>query len=352
MENQILRVATIVLMSALSSACGKASHQPGASPVSLFGSSNLSSTGETPGFDILLKEIFQPRCVACHASFATHDGILASGTITNRNPQSSSLYTRVSNGSMPLGSPGLSEVEVTAIYNWISSGSPATAGVTIPPSTGGSIPPTPTPTPTPSPNPPSTISPTFAWIQANVLTPRCIVCHRSPNASGGYDLSSHANTIAAGRVVAGNPTGSKLFQRINDNSMPPGGPALSAEVKAAIRTWIQNGALNDAPAGGLPPDANPPTPPPLPALEPKFASIMANIIAPRCLSCHSSVNPRAGVVLDTYQRVMREIRPGNATNSKFYEVIEDNEMPASGSPLSFVQKETIRQWINMGALNN
>lgn len=333
-------------MIALLAACGRPSKMP-------EGESDLNSAGVTPGFDLLLEKVFAPKCLACHAGFSTQPGMLASGTVIVGNPDSSALYTKVAAGLMPKNGTPLSSDEVKAIYNWISAGAPATTsgggsnsgpgggGSSGPGSGGGTMPP-----------PAGTISPTFAWIQANVLTPRCIICHRGASAPAGYDLSSYANVTAGGRVIAGNAAGSRFFQRIDNDSMPPGGPALSAEVKMAIRTWIQNGALDDAPPGGLPPGSGGTAPPPLPPLEPKFASIMANIIGPRCLACHSATNPSDGVVLQDYTRVMRQVRAGSPGSSTLYEVIEDNEMPRSGGPLSFEQKETIRQWIAAGALNN
>lgn len=332
----------IVFTLLILTACGRPSKLP-------ENSDALSAGGSAPGFDILLQKIFQPKCVACHASFATHGGIMSA--VVAGNPDASVLYTKVATGQMPKNGTPLSSSEVTAIFDWISAGAPAvTANNPTPGSSGGSpvlgggaggTAPAPT-----------AISPTFAWIQANVLTPRCVICHRGAGAPGGYDLSSYANVLAGGRVVAGNPAGSRFFQRIDNNSMPPGGPALAADVKTAIRQWIQNGANNDAPAGGLPPGSTPPPPPPLPPLEPKYASLAANIFGPRCTACHNSTTATAGVNLQTYAGVLRQVRAGVAADSDLYDEVEKNDMPASGPPLSFAQKENIRLWINAGALNN
>src|SRR5262249_47936068 len=148
--------------------CGRASHTPSRSSLKTFASVDMSSIVQSPSFDNLLPRIFQPKCVSCHAGFATLDGMIAAGVIVNRNPDSRPLYLRVAGGTMPMGGPPLTAQEVTAIYNWISLGSPSTsstsAGAVPPGSAGGATPPA--------------ISPTFAWIQANVLTPRCVVCHR------------------------------------------------------------------------------------------------------------------------------------------------------------------------------
>lgn len=329
--------------------CGRPSRMMDESALAL-------SSASVPDFETLNKTIFTPKCIACHAAFATYEGLMSSGVVLNKNPEQSQLYLKVASGQMPKGGPTLSEASVKAIYNWISAGSPQTVaggGVPVPGTTdpGTSAPGTPGAPGTPPAPAPGEISPTFAWIQANVFNSRCVICHRGTSAPAGLDLSSYQLISSSGRVLPGNPAGSVLFQRINNNTMPPGGPALSDEVKQAIATWIQNGAKNDAPEGGLP-GGNPATPPPLPPLEPKFSSIMANIIGPRCLACHDSTQRTGGVVLQDYNSVMLRVVRGDAESSDLYDEVEKNDMPASGGPLTFEQKESIRQWINQGALNN
>lgn len=347
-NQKMLAVLAIAMAALMFNNCGRPSKLPDGEGV-------FSSNSGVVGFDVLSSKIFQPKCLACHTQFGTYSELMNSGFITGKTPEASKLYLMVSSGQMPKNGTPLAEGEVRAIYDWISNGTPefSTAG------TSGGNPVSGTPgTGAPSTGTGTTsvgsgsigISPTFAWIQANVLTPRCVICHRGASAPAGYDLSSYDAVMMGGRVMAGNPTASVFFQRINNNSMPPGGPALSAEVKAAISQWIANGAMNDAPVGGVVGGGQ--APPPLPPLEPKFSSIMANIIGPRCLACHSSVSPRAGVVLQDYNSVRRYVTARDAGDSDLYKVIEDNEMPQSGGPLSFEQKETIRQWINAGALNN
>lgn len=337
---QLLFVAIFL---AILAGCGRPSRMPGEMD-SLMDPQSID-------FQALNAAIFTPKCAACHANFTTYAGIMASGVIVNKNPEQSALYIRTSNGSMPRNGLALSDAEVTAIYNWISAGSPGTiagggsGGTTTPPGGGTTTPGGSTDGGTTTPGTPE---PTFAWIQANVLNARCVICHRGARAPAGYDLSSYENVIDGGRVIAGNPSGSTLLQRISNNTMPPGGTGISAEAKQMITLWIQNGAKNDGTSSG----GGTTAPPPLPPLEPKFNSIMANIIGPRCLACHDSVQRTAGVVLQDYNSVMQQVVRGNASRSELYEVLEDNDMPASGGPLTFQQKEVIRQWINSGAVNN
>ncbi len=332
----------ILLLALFTIGCGRPSRLPS--------EMNSLNSIEKLSFESLNSSIFTPKCAACHANFTTHAGIMASGTILNKNPEMSSLYQKVASGQMPKGGLSLSDTEVKAIYNWISAGSPnlADSGLLPPigggpsnPGSGGIV------TPPAGGGTNGVPEPTFAWLQANVFNARCVMCHRGPSSPAGYDLTSFTNVTGGTQVVAGNSASSLLWIKVNNNSMPPGNP-LNAEAKQMLAQWIQNGAKNDGTSSGLPA----PLPPALPPLEPKFSSIMANIIATRCLSCHDTVQRKGGVVLQQYSSLMNEVESGRADNSKLYEVLQRNEMPASGPPLSFEQKETVRQWINMGAANN
>ena len=111
----------------------------------------------------------------------------------------------------------------------------------------------------------STSGPTFSQIQAQILTPACTSCHtdegRTP--SGGLNLKSGAayaalvgvaSTGKAGaiRVIAGNPSGSYLIQKLEGAAdivglrMPRNGPPYLTDAQvASIRQWIQNGAPNN-----------------------------------------------------------------------------------------------------------
>jgi hypothetical protein len=73
-----------------------------------------------------------------------------------------------------------------------------------------------------------------------LIQAQCVGCHQGAGASGGLDLSSHAN------VQASALTGS-LIDRIqrpagDPLAMPPSGP-LSPCAKAKIRVWERGGAL-------------------------------------------------------------------------------------------------------------
>jgi hypothetical protein len=73
-------------------------------------------------------------------------------------------------------------------------------------------------------------------------------------------------------------------------------------------------------------------------------------------NCHDANSARKGYVFDSYANITRkDIRPGNATNSKVYKVLfetGDDRMPQRPNPeLTSTQKALIGRWINEGAQN-
>jgi mono/diheme cytochrome c family protein len=119
-----------------------------------------------------------------------------------------------------------------------------------------------------SPTAPTNTAPTVTFstqIQQQIFNPACVACHtdegRTP--ASGLNLRSgvsHAQLVGvasvgkagAVRVIAGNPSGSYLIQKLEGASdivglrMPRNGPPfLTTEQIALIRQWIQNGAPNN-----------------------------------------------------------------------------------------------------------
>jgi uncharacterized membrane protein len=89
-----------------------------------------------------------------------------------------------------------------------------------------------------------------------------------------------------------------------------------------------------------------------------FSANVQPIFQSRCVSCHGGGRTNAGLDLSSYASVMKGSRsgpvvvPGGPGNSLLYQMVESDNMPASGPPLTADQKETIRQWIQSGAPNN
>ncbi len=85
----------------------------------------------------------------------------------------------------------------------------------------------------------------FAGVIAPILEKNCASCHGPKKADGGLRVDSPAGIAKA--VVAGSPGKSRLYLRTllpagRAGAMPPGGPSLSDPEKAALKTWIAEGA--------------------------------------------------------------------------------------------------------------
>jgi mono/diheme cytochrome c family protein len=73
-----------------------------------------------------------------------------------------------------------------------------------------------------------------------------------------------------------------------------------------------------------------------------FALVMENVIAPRCLECHSNARGNKGDVnLETYSQVRLNILDVKSD-------VEDGSMPKKRAPLSAEQKALILNWISQG----
>lgn len=101
----------------------------------------------------------------------------------------------------------------------------------------------------------------WRWIQDNIFSPLCVVCHVAGgpadflplDEASSYDQLVNAPTTEGGplfRVQPGDPDNSSLVQRLEGTlspQMPLGGAALPPDEIAAVRQWIADGALPEAP---------------------------------------------------------------------------------------------------------
>ncbi|MFN3193804.1 MAG: DUF1553 domain-containing protein [Aureliella sp.] len=83
---------------------------------------------------------------------------------------------------------------------------------------------------------------------AEIFEARCVTCHNTNLAKGGFSLADASNAMAGGDsgklIVAGDAANSILldYVRGTDPNMPPEGDPLSAGQVAAIEKWIRDGA--------------------------------------------------------------------------------------------------------------
>lgn len=205
------------------------------------------------------------------------------------------------------------------------------------------------------PDTPKKPSPTFSFVNSDIIVNKCIRCHDRPP----VDMTSYNSLMKSGVIVAGNFERSSFFIQISTGRMPKNGPPLSDLEIQSVADWIEEGAPDDEPENGPPapvPTPNPtpiPTPiPQPPGLQPTFSSITANIFSPKCFRCHSGDKPDGKYDLTTYQGAMADIKPGDAEGSKLYMLVANGKMPKKANPLSADELQTVKDWINSGAPEN
>ncbi len=164
---------------------------------------------EIVSFDRLKVDILSTRCVSCHRNASTEDGLKQ--WLTPGKPDSSPLFLRTEDGSMPKNAAPLSTGELEEIRNYIVNLSP----------------PAPTPGPDPTPTP-AVVA--FSEIKTQILTPyRCTSCHR---------MSTEA--AVARYINSSSPDQSPLYGSVKNGSMPQGGPTVSAEKKILLLKYVRD----------------------------------------------------------------------------------------------------------------
>ena len=101
----------------------------------------------------------------------------------------------------------------------------------------------------------------FLDVVQPALEQRCSGCHNNSKKSGGFSVADYDTIMKGGSkgpvIVAGNPTGSDLFHRVNltpdsGDFMPKDGKTpLNKNEIAAVGVWIQQGALKSVAVGSL-----------------------------------------------------------------------------------------------------
>ncbi len=161
-------------------------------------------------------------------------------------------------------------------------------------------------------------------------------------------------------ISPGNPDASKFYQAIISkwgvNRMPPNQP-LSKRNRTIIRVWIEQGAnqttctdtTGTGGTGGTGSDY---------ISRACFTRDILPVIVSRCAStgCHDAVSHKEGYNYTTYTGILSSVSPGNPGSSRLYRVITtsggEDKMPPTGSPqLTVAEKDSIRNWITYGALN-
>jgi len=189
-----------------------------------------------------------------------------------------------------------------------------------------------------------TVNPDSLCFERDVLpifTSNCAMsgCHDAISREDGYELTNYA-TITQKGIKAGNAKDSKIWESIEDGSMPQNGTLTSLQ-KSIIKTWIESGALNGINCVSSC-DSN----------SFSFSKNISGIISTNCLGCHRSPNPSGGVDLNGYDAVKSSAQSGillhalKGTNG--YVIMP----PYPTTPISDCQITQINKWINNGYKND
>lgn len=164
--------------------------------------------GDGVDFATLKSFILTPKCVRCHG-WAGDEGQVQSRIVAG-NPDASTLYIRVLNGSMPQGGPALTTRELEVVAAYING-------------PGGT---------TPVPQVP--IEAKYSSLKIHLFEKSCTSCHRA----GGQDPDLTKLSEIRDEI-------DDIEEQLDFGTMPPQGPAPKQEVLDAFRDWVVSGMPNN-----------------------------------------------------------------------------------------------------------
>lgn len=154
--------------------------------------------------------ILQPYCLSCHADVSTETGLKK--WISPGDPEASSFFTDVKNGSMPKDQNPLDLNKVEMIRLYIEQ----------------MVVQAPSPSPVPAPVPSPATGITYEEVKTKVLTPyRCLNCH---SVGTEAKLAKWINTTS--------PAQSLFYTTIKDGSMPKGGPRAGTNIQQFVLQYV------------------------------------------------------------------------------------------------------------------
>jgi uncharacterized membrane protein len=326
----------IVLAAASTLSCSYRVEKGRAEPAPILAPPSPEALGRISYADV--RPIFEAKCIPCHGSsgginLETYEAARAS-LVTIR--QAAVLDRRMPKAPYP----PLTEAERAALDTWILAGGPMSPSGH--PSESPNPPVTPAPHRPPVPRIPPAPGRVFYSQVRPIFQAKCVFCHGT---SGGVNLESFEGARRSlGRIYQA----TIVQRRMPKLPYPP----LTMRELSLLNGWIRTGGLND------PIPAPPERPPPLP-LEPKYASIRENILAKKCLVCHSPGGKAERVPFVTKDDLLNSpleiVSPGNAEESGLVLALSENarkKMPPPDSGMTGVTPEElamIKDWINKGA---
>jgi hypothetical protein len=171
-------------------------------------------------------------------------------------------------------------------------------------------------------------------------------CHNAQDHEDGIVLSSYQSMISTVENATQNDLHENKLMRMilesdpDDRMPPPPKPALAASQINLLKTWLAQGASNNAcdeNAGGC--DVS----------TVKFSTFVQPLIQGKCQGCHSGNNPQGNLRLTNHAEIKAV-----ALNGKLYSSLTrtSNWMPNGGAKLDNCSLEKIQAWTEAGAPQN
>jgi cytochrome c553 len=164
-------------------------------------------------------------------------------------------------------------------------------------------------------------------------------CHDAITRKEGVILTTYSSILATGGVVPGNPTMSKLYKVIANNSMPQRPAAAFTQAqKDIIYKWIlqgaKNNACNDCDTTSF-----------------TYSGAIAPLMNTFCRGCHNPSSAGGGIDLSTYAGIKAVAVNGKLTGSITH-TTGFIAMPQGSTKLSDCRITQIQKWIAAGSANN
>ncbi|MCF8364494.1 MAG: hypothetical protein K9H16_01840 [Bacteroidales bacterium] len=172
-----------------------------------------------------------------------------------------------------------------------------------------------------------------------------IGCHDPGTATGRIILTDYNYIMNSGVITPGDPQDSELYEKITEDDPdkvmpPPPNASLTAEQKAAVFKWIQQGALNNYCDQAECDTVNV-----------TFSTTIWPVVQGRCFGCHNGPNAQGGISLDNYTNIAEVANSGRLMGAIRHEE-GYAPMPQNGSKLSDCNITQFQKWINDGTPNN
>ncbi|MBI1226463.1 MAG: hypothetical protein GC192_14615 [Bacteroidetes bacterium] len=180
-----------------------------------------------------------------------------------------------------------------------------------------------------------------------ILASNCALsgCHDVQSHKEGVILTSFDKVKATGGINLNSPTNSKIYKSLNASGgdrMPPSPySALTADQKAVILKWIQQGAQNLTCESGC--DTTNVT----------YSGSVKPLLDLKCKGCHGTTNPSGGIKLTNYDEAKIVALNGELLGTINHEsAYIPMPYPAGSAKMPQCEIDVVRIWIEDGAPNN